>query len=136
MNKNLVVVAVVALAIGLGIGYYVPHGAAAATPSGGFAGRTGSFTRGGAGGGFLSGIVAKEDSGSITLNMSDGTSRVVLVTPDTTVSKSVDGTLSDVAVGSNIIVSGTTNSDGSVSANLIQVRPASLSANGSTPHPQ
>ncbi len=50
--------------------------------------------------------------------------RLVLVTPNTTVSKSVTGSLFDVTTGSTIIVSGTTNSDGSVSANLIQLRPS------------
>lgn len=134
MSKHLVVTGVVALIVGFGVGYLIPHSTAATTASGGFAGRSGTFTRGGAsangGNGFLSGTVAKKDSGSITVNMRDGTSRVVLLTPATTVSKSVTGTLQDVGVGSNVIVNGTTNSDGSVSATLIQVRPADAAAPG------
>lgn len=75
-------------------------------------------------GGFLTGTVAAQDSGSITLNTRDGSSRVVLITPNTSVSKSVNGALTDVSVGSTIIVSGSTNSDGSISANLIQLHQA------------
>jgi hypothetical protein len=83
--------------------------------------------RGAGGGGLLSGTVAAKDSGSITVNTRDGSSHVVLITPATTVSKSVTGALIDVSTGSTIIVSGTTNSDGSVSASLIQLRPATIS---------
>lgn len=137
-HRNLVITGVIALVVGAGLGYW-GHSAFAATPktgaaafaarggaagfagAGGFAGRAGGNQ---AAGGLLTGTVAAKDSGSITLNTKDGSSHVVLTTPDTTVSKSVNGTLSDVAVGSTVIVSGTTNSDGSVSASLIQLRPA------------
>ena len=125
MNKRNISITVIALVIGFGAGY-MAHTSPVASPSatGGTFTRGGGATRGnGAGGGFLSGTVATEDSGSITLNTRDGSSRVVLITPNTTVSKSVRGALSDVATGATIIVSGTTNSDGSVSANLIQLRP-------------
>jgi len=129
MNKITIITAVIALAIGFAAGYFI-HTSSAKTLAGGTFARTGgstfSGTRGGAanGAGFLTGTVAAKDSGSITLNTRDGSSHVVLITPATTVSKSVTGSQSDVAVGSTIIVSGTTNSDGSVVASLIQLRPA------------
>ncbi len=124
MNKNTIVTTVIALVIGFGAGY-VMHASPAPTPNaGGFArnGGTGGM-RGGAGG-FLSGTVASKDANSITINTRDGSSHVVLISPSTTVSKSVSGSESDISIGSNIIVSGTTNSGGSVSATLIQLRPA------------
>jgi hypothetical protein len=129
MNKITISTAVIALIIGFGAGYFLhPSAASTATMRGSFAGAAGGMYSGarggGAGGGFLTGTVAAASSGSITLNTKDGSSHVVLVTPATTVSKSVSGTVADVAVGSTIIVSGTTNSDGSVSASLIQLRPA------------
>jgi hypothetical protein len=131
MNKTLIITAVVALVVGLGVGYEganLLHPATTQTARGSFSG-TGSFARtggtaGASGNGLLSGTVAAKDSGSITLNTRDGSSHVVLITPDTTVSKSVSGSQSDVSVGSTIIVTGTTNSDGSVSASSIQLRPA------------
>ena len=128
-NKKTIGFIVIALIIGIGIGY---AGSSAFRPSataqnarGSFSGMNGGARGGiGGGGGLLSGTVAKEDSGSITLNTRDGSSRVVLITPATTVQKSVNGSLTDVAVGSTIFVTGATNSDGSVSATSIQLRPA------------
>jgi hypothetical protein len=132
-NKNLIITGIVALVVGLGVGYFGAHvfAASAKTPSearGAFAATgTGGFTRAGGAttaGGLLMGTVASVGSGSITLNTRDGSSHVVLTTPSTTVSKSVTGSLSDIAVGSTVEVTGTTNSDGSVSATVIQLRPA------------
>jgi hypothetical protein len=128
INKTLIIPAVITLVVGLGVGYEganMLHPATTATAQTHGSG-TGSFVRGGSasGNGLLSGTVASKDSGSITLNTRDGSSHVVLITPDTTVSKSVSGSQSDVTVGSTIIVTGTTNSDGSVSASSIQLRPA------------
>jgi Domain of unknown function (DUF5666) len=133
MNKKITITAVVALVVGFGAGYFA-HAAPAATTltHGSFAGAgSGAFTgaRGGAaGGGLLTGTVVASDSGSLTLDTRDGSSHVVLVTPATTVSKSVSGSLSDVSVGSTVIVSGTTNSDGSLSATNIQLRPSAPAA--------
>jgi hypothetical protein len=128
-KKYLISTAVIALIIGAGIGYagagmFASPVASKSTRSG-FAGNATGMMRGGTnGGGFLSGTVAAKDSGSITLNTKDGSSHVVLINPATTVSKSATGTENDVVVGGTIIVSGTTNSDGSVSASLIQIRPS------------
>ena len=133
MNKTNVSIAIVSLVIGVGIGYggagMLRSAAPAQNAQGGFAGtRGGGMRGGGAGGGFLSGTVAAKDSGSITINTRDGNSHVVLVTPATNVSKSVSGAISDVSVGSSVTVSGTANGDGSISASLIQLRPAAPSA--------
>jgi len=131
MNKKMIGAVVVSLVVGFGAGYFV-HSAPAQTPNipGGFAGRGGVRAGVGSanGAGILSGTVEKQDSGSITLNTRDGSSRVILITPATTVQKSVNGSMTDVAVGSTIFVTGTTNGDGSVSAASIQLRPAQPSA--------
>ncbi len=129
MNKTLIITAIIALIVGLGVGYFganALHPATASTTARGSYSGTGSFARSGSvsGNGLLSGTVAAKDSGSITIDTRDGSSHVVLITPDTTVSKSVSGSQSDVSVGSTVIVTGTTNSDGSVSASSIQLRPA------------
>ncbi len=145
MQSKTIGIAVVALIIGGVIGYVVPHSAAAKAPTG-FAGRTGAvgqfgrggFTRGAAGtngtnsGNVLTGTVVSVAGQDVTIKMPDGSSRLVLVTPNTTVSKSVTGSLSDVTSGSNVLVSGTSNSDGSLSADLIQLRPAGLGRFGTS----
>ena len=130
MNNKTWGVAVVALIIGAGIGYMGANtlrpAISAQNMRGNFQGAAaGAFggTRGGGTGGMLSGTVASKDASSITINTRDGSSHVVLISPSTTVSKSVNGSESDIAVGSEIIVSGTSNSGGSVSATLIQLRP-------------
>lgn len=137
-HKNTIGAAVLALIIGIGIGYTggktLAHSSVSQNTPGGFAGNyggvPGGMMRGGnrGTGGFLTGTVATKDSGSITLNTRDGSSHVVFVTPATSVSKSVSGTMTDVSVGATVIVSGTTNSDGSVSATLLQLRPAAAPA--------
>ena len=120
-NKTVIGTGAIALIIGIGIGYagagMFVHPAAPQFTRGNF---NGGMMRGG---GFLSGTIVKEDQNTMTLNTRDGSSHVVFITPDTNVSKSVGGTIADVSVGSTVIVSGTTNSDGSVSASLIQLRP-------------
>lgn len=127
MHKKIVGTAVIALVVGFGAGY-VTHTSPTSTQGtrGSFAGAAGGgMMRGGNAGGFLTGTVASKDATSITINTRDGNSHVILISPSTTVSKSVNGSESDISVGSTVIVSGTTNSGGSVSASLIQLRPAS-----------
>ncbi|MBU6323159.1 hypothetical protein KGQ55_00540 [Patescibacteria group bacterium] len=137
MTKHSIITGVVALIVGLGAGYWGATAFAKPTPSfgrnlsqGGAGGVM--FTRGGAGaqagGGFVSGTVAQASATSITVNTRDGNSHVVLMSPSTTVAKSVTGSLSDLSAGSDVIVSGTTNSDGSITATLIQIRPAGANA--------
>lgn len=83
----------------------------------------GQNTRGGNGGGFTSGEVLSMDATSMTIKLRDGGSRIVLWSPSSKVEKTVEGSISDVAVGKSVMVTGTTNADGSVSATSIQMRP-------------
>lgn len=123
-HTHMITTAIVALVVGIGIGYAGAHAFAkpAARTQGQFT--QGNFTRGGMGGnGFISGTVASEDANSITINTRDGSSHVVLLTSGTAISKSVSGTAADITVGSTVMVSGTNNSDGSFSATTVDLRP-------------
>lgn len=132
-DKKLMSVAVAALIIG-GVAGYGLHGITNPTRPGmtgqfganigNRAGITRSFDTNARANGLLTGTITSASSGSLVLDTRDGSSHIVLITPDTTVSKSVTGSLSDLTTGSMVIVTGTTNQDGSVSANLIQLRPA------------
>ena len=83
------------------------------------------------GGGTVFGTILSKDSNSITVQLGamgpNGSttasgSKIVLYTDKTIVSKTVDGNLNDLIVGKEISVNGVANSDGSVSANSIQIR--------------
>jgi hypothetical protein len=94
-------------------------GAGGPAGANGGAGRTGGLR----GGGFNAGTVAAKDAQSVTLKAADGSSKVIFFSATTTVDKSVVGTPSDLQTGDIITVQGTTNSDGSVTATNIQIRP-------------
>lgn len=76
--------------------------------------------QGAMGGGTTGEIIAKDDT-SITVKLADGSSRVVTVSSSTSVSKMTSGSATDLVIGENVVVMGTTNSDGSVSAQSIQL---------------
>jgi len=85
--------------------------------AGGFAGRTG--------GAATVGQVVSMDATSITVSVPNGGgSKIILYTPTTTVLKTAQAATSDITVGSTITATGTTNSDGSITATSIQIRPA------------
>ena len=82
------------------------------------------------GGGAVSGTVTAKDAQSITIQMRQGGSRIVFFGAKTEVGKMIAGTPGDVSVGANVTAVGTQNSDGSVSANSIQIRPAGMAGPG------
>jgi hypothetical protein len=74
------------------------------------------------GGGATGGEVLSKDATGLTLKLRNGGSQVILVGSSTQVQKSVAGGQDDVTVGSNVMVVGTQNTDGSFTANMIQIR--------------
>jgi hypothetical protein len=100
-----------------------------ATNGNGFRRGNGEFPGGGGGGrnganpgrGGTVGTVQSVDGNMITITTPNGGTVTVTVNGSTTVTKTDTGSLSDVTPGENIIVRGTTNSDGSTTANQITV---------------
>lgn len=122
---NIGILVVVALgAFYLGMSY--EKGQTPASTRGQFTGAGGQFggARGARGNGMVAGDIIAKDATSITVQEQNGSSKIVLVGSGTQVSKMVSGSEADLAMGTSVIVSGAANSDGSVTATAVQIRPA------------
>lgn len=94
-----------------------------ASSNGGFRGAGGGMRTGGNRGGTVVGKILSMDQNSITVQLQDGSSKIVNVSATTTYSKSATGSKSDLTSGINVAVFGTSNSDGSVTAQSVQINP-------------
>jgi len=81
------------------------------------------------GGGFTAGEILSMDTQSITIKLQNGGSKIIFYTNKTPVSKMVDGTSADLVTGNQITVMGSTNPDGSINAESVQIRPTSIKPN-------
>ena len=71
-----------------------------------------------------SGEIIAQDSQCLTLKLQDNGSKIVFFSTSTQISKFDQGALSDLAIGKTVMVNGKENSDGAISAQTIQIRPA------------
>jgi len=69
------------------------------------------------------GEIISIDDKSLTLKLADGSSKIVLVNDKTTIDKTTKGSKSDLQTGQQIMVFGTQNSDGSITAQSVQLNP-------------
>ena len=129
MNKSAKIVSaiIILLVVGGGSFYFgMNYGKSQSKPtfsatnfSAARAGRTGST-----GANLTSGSIIAEDSSSITLQLpNSGGSKIIFYSDATQINKFASGTSADLVSGTTVSVSGTTNSDGSITASSIQIRP-------------
>lgn len=132
-KKTIIAGAVAAIIIGSGAFYAGETYAQGKTPMRGQFGN-GQFmqfadagmargARGGAGM-FTAGEILSKDATSITIKMQDGSTKIVLMGTSTPITKSAEGSLSDLSTGTNVVVTGSANADGSLTAQSVQIRPA------------
>ena len=127
-----VLIAVVVVLVSIAVGYFLGRGTNAFGgrqsfggnfPAGQMRNFEGARSRTNAGGGMIGGEVTKIDNDGLTLELRDGGSRLIRFSTSTEVQKMTDGSVSDLSVGTSVNVFGPANSDGSVTASSIQVRP-------------
>lgn len=93
--------------------------------AGGTNGTGGRFFRtgGGTAGGVVRGTISAVNGTSVTVQETNGSSKIVILGTNVAISKSESASTSDVATGQTVMVVGTTNSDGSITATDIQLNP-------------
>jgi len=69
----------------------------------------------------VKGEIISQDDNSITVKMKDGSTKIVLLSDQTIINKSSEGSKSDLTTGKQITTFGTENSDGSVTAKNISI---------------
>jgi hypothetical protein len=143
MKNNLIIMVVLIVLVGVGAFYGGMKYQASKSPSftRQFTGQ-GNITRGantpnGARQGFrpVDGEIISSDTNSITVKMADGSTRIVLINDNTLINKADTATKDDLTIGAKVAVFGTDNSDGSVTAQSIQINPAFGLNNNPSPTP-
>lgn len=84
------------------------------------------------------GQIISADSNSITVKMQNGSSKIVLLNGSTAITQSASATASDLQVGKQVLVLGTSNSDGSVTASNVSLNPTVMfggRGGGNSPSP-
>ena len=143
MKKNTVIIAaVVALIVGAGAGFFggmtyqkSKTSTAADNRAGGQGRRFGQGAGGQNGMRPVTGEILSIDDKSMTIKMQDGTSKIVLLSATTMISQTTPGAKTDLATGKQVLVIGMTNSDGSVSAQNVQLNPQFRGGMGGSPRP-
>jgi hypothetical protein len=136
MKKNKLIYGVIGVVLIAGAAFYggMKYGssmsATNANPSGagGFAGRNmggaGNRMNRPGGNGFSGGEIISVDSQGLTIKLRDGGSQIIFLSASSSVQKMVDGARDDLKAGENVTIVGTSNADGSITAQSVQIRPA------------
>ncbi|HQH20386.1 MAG TPA: DUF5666 domain-containing protein [Candidatus Pacearchaeota archaeon] len=73
--------------------------------------------------GIANGEIASQDDKSFIVKLSNGSSKIIFFSNSTKVFQTTEGALSDLKVGDKVMVNGTANQDGSITAKTIQLNP-------------
>lgn len=131
--KNAKIITIVLIIVALGGGFFAGmkyQQSKSVSGSGLFGQGVGQGQRGavrrfgnGNGGTPVIGKIVGQDTNSITIQLQDGSQKIVDIASSTSISKTSTGSASDLKTGDNVAAFGTANSDGSVTAQNIQLNP-------------
>ncbi|KKR43127.1 MAG: hypothetical protein UT79_C0009G0001 [Candidatus Moranbacteria bacterium GW2011_GWC2_40_12] len=132
MRNKYIVLAVIAV-VGLGVGFFGGMRYGQSKNSGlviGQGQQRGQFgnsmmgsIRGANDMGLVSGDIISKDSTSLTIKLRDGGSKIVLLPGTVEISKFISGNTNDLEINKTVTITGKTNTDGSITAQTIQIRP-------------
>lgn len=74
----------------------------------------------------VSGSIISTDSNSITVKLTDGSSKIVILTDTTQIDQATTAAKTDLKIGETVATFGTQNSDGSITAQSISINPQVL----------
>jgi hypothetical protein len=138
--KNPIMIAIITLLVGAGAGFFGGMQYQQSRRTTAFAqfgqGQGANRTRTGAApNGFrpVNGDIIASDNNSITVKLSDGSSKIVILNDQTVINKASQATAADLKTGETVAVFGQTNSDGSVTAQNIQINPIARELNTNPP---
>lgn len=69
----------------------------------------------------ISGEITSQDETSLTVKTQDGSSKIIVLSEKTVVNKTSEGSKADLKTGEQVTVIGTSNSDGSLTAQTISI---------------
>lgn len=69
----------------------------------------------------VNGTIISQDEESITIKLPDDSSKIILLTENSTINKTEEGSMEDLPEGIEVMVFGQENSDGSITAQNIQI---------------
>lgn len=100
------------------------------TTSTGTGAGNGTGLRDGSGNNSIFGEITKMDDSSITIKTTDGSSKIILLSDSTSINQSVTAAKTDLTVGTQVKVDGTTDSNtGSVTGKSIEINPSMVNQN-------
>lgn len=74
----------------------------------------------------VSGEILSADDKSITVKLMDGSSKIIFLSEKTVINKAATATKTELIIGAKVAAFGTDNSDGSVTAQSIQLNPINM----------
>jgi hypothetical protein len=123
-NKSTIIFAVIALLVGAVAGFFGGKAYQASQTASLRSRYTGSFQGTGTANTNLTSVrgqILSNDDNSMVVKLSDGSTKIVIFGASIPISKMTAGSSTDLTAGTSVTVMGITNSDGSVSAQSVQI---------------